>query len=483
MQESKSQKFTAIVLMDLPESDPDFEILVRRIKNGLVNKGILLLTLPNPFYFQQVQTRLEPDQKLNAKTLSDLVRERDEFSRRVSSKLKAAGLLTDFVFPNMDATAKQWLNSEYAVADAEAKEHLTDLKENLGSEIYLYRLSDFEAPQIRIQASVLKPVGGVNDVRINEPLRALATFPGVISRASRLEKPISTSGNRLNKVFIFHRPILTLDKGLQVIQKLREEGYLIITEFDDHHSPWPLIEQNKFLNFVGCHAVQTTTEPLAELFGGFNPEVGVFPNQLNQMPGRDLREPSKTSNIFFGALNREKDWAPILPAINKMLQKVSGDYHFNVVFDQKFFDALETDKKSFYPQCAYPEYLNILSEADIALLPLEDNLFNRMKSDLKLVEVAGSGAVPIASPVVYKKSDPEGEFVEFARAGSEFAEKLQKLIEDALYRHERQIAARNYVRQSRLLHLHVHKRYQWLLGLLERRAELDDLLAARLTAL
>jgi len=196
-----------------------------------------------------------------------------------------------------------------------------------------------------------------------------------------------------------------------------------------------------------------------------------------------MRIPSEKPVIFFGALNREKDWAPILPAINRMLKTVSGDYHFNVVFDQKFFEGLVTERKSFYPECKYPEYLEIVRNSDIALLPLQDNLFNRMKSDLKLVEVAGAGAVPIASPVVYQQSDPKGEFTEFAQTGDEFAEKLKHLIEDTAYRHARQKSARNHVRQNRLLHQHVQNRYVWLMDLLERRDELDQKLGERLNAL
>jgi len=265
--------------MGLAENDPEFEFQIQQIKKCLVNKGILLLALPNPFYFKNVVRRIGAGAELTLDLLKGLQSRHEDFAHRTTRKIKSSNLLIDFAFLEMDETAKQWLNAEYAKSEDGKKAVLRRLKSNLGAEIYLYRLTDVDAPQIRIQANILKPLGGVNDVRIHEPLQALATYAGVVSRASGREKPIQTYSNRLNKIFIFHRPILTTDRGLKMIQRLREEDYLIITEFDDHYSPWPAIEENKFLNFIGCHAVQTTTEPLADLFKPFNPEVGVFPNQ------------------------------------------------------------------------------------------------------------------------------------------------------------------------------------------------------------
>ncbi len=49
-----------------------------------------------------------------------------------------------------------------------------------------------------------------------------------------------------------------------------------------------------------------------------------------------------------------------------------------------------------------------MRECDIALLPLNFNRFNSMKSDLKFIECAGHGVTVLASPTVYENSIIEG---------------------------------------------------------------------------
>ncbi len=473
---------TAVVL-DAYANDPEFHAQLAELKDHLVEGGMILTCIANPFYFRHVEQKIGKDTKLSAQLLAGLAEKQKAFQAQTNFMLKGTGLFFDHLFQFPDPEANSWIANKKEVLDEGAKKLLQSMIMSLSAERLIMRLMDHQVPQLRIQAQILKPVGGVNDVRIHEPLSALSSLPGVLSHASRAEKLIVNSPTNMNKVFIWHRPILTLKEGLKHIQSLRKAGYLIITEFDDHHTPWPAIESNKFLNFAGVHAVQTTNDELADLFREFNPHIGVFPNQLNKMPARDLRQVSEVPNIFFGALNRQDDWKPIMPQINEMLKDVSGDFHFDVVFDQEFFDALETDKKSFTPECEYSEYLEILKKADIALLPLQDTEFNRMKSDLKLVEVAGSGAVAIASPVVYEQTDPEGKFVEFAAAPAQYADKLKMLIEDPEYRFERQLRGRRYVRGNRLLHHNMGARYNWIRELLENKEILDQELGKRLSAL
>ncbi|MBE7638542.1 glycosyltransferase [Sneathiella sp. P13V-1] len=483
VQERPEVTYQTAVVLDAYANDADFHTQLTELKEHLVEGGMILTCVINPFYYQFVEQKIGKETKLSAQLLTGLMEKQKTFQAQVNLLLKDTGLFFDHLFQFPNPTAQSWVTGKMEEVDNNGQKLLRTMMMSFCAERLIMRLMDHQVPQLRIQAQVLKPVGGVNDVRIHEPLTALSSLPGVLSHASRAEKLVVNSPTNMNKIFIWHRPILTLDEGLKHIQSLRKAGYLIITEFDDHYSPWPAIEANKYLNFVGVHAVQTTKEELADLFREFNPHIGVFPNQLNKMPARDLRQASEVPNIFFGALNRQDDWKPIMPQINEILKGVSGDFHFDVVFDKEFFDALETDKKSFAPECEYSEYLEILQKADIALLPLQDTEFNRMKSDLKLVEVAGSGAVAIASPVVYEQTDPEAKFVEFATNPAQFAEKLKMLIEDPEYRFERQLRGRRYVRGNRLLHHSMGARYNWIRELLENKEILDQELGKRLSAL
>ena len=51
-----------------------------------------------------------------------------------------------------------------------------------------------------------------------------------------------------------------------------------------------------------------------------NPNVAVFPNAISALPPLRLKQREKVL-LFLGALIREHDWAPILPALNDVLRQ------------------------------------------------------------------------------------------------------------------------------------------------------------------
>src|SRR5262249_48317830 len=152
--------------------------------------------------------------------------------------------------------------------------------------------------------------------------------------------------------------------------------------------------------------------------------------------------------------NREPDWAPIMPALNRVLAAFGDRLHFRVVHDRAFFDALTTDRKEFEPLCPYERYQQILHTADIALLPLNATRFNAMKSDLKFIECAAHGAVALASPTVYAASIRHGETGLIARSAEEFESLLAQLIVDGNLRRRLSTQAHHYVAEHRLLEHH-----------------------------
>ena len=451
------------------EEKTDFPALFKEAKKSLKPKGALILQIPNPFCFgalESTDTRLE--------TLPAKIQNWHSSLRKEAEK---NGFHID---------RQRWPG----VKEPNGNNRLTRetrglpkfVMDSLHAPLLYLRFLMYKPEPLHFQAQVLKPVGGVNDVRITEPLAALATLPGVTAAISRNipGKPVMDVER---KIMILHRPILSLDNSLDAIKILREQGYLILTEFDDHYSPWPGIEQNSFLSFAGVHAVQTTTPTLAEVLKEFNPEIGIFPNQLAALPDEEEKNPAEKVRVFFGALNREKDWAPLIPALNSMLKEIGSRIEFEIVFDQTFFKALETDQKNFTPQCPYDVYKSKLAGADIALMPLQDTLFNRMKSDLKFVEAAGFGAVPVASPVVYENCDPSGDFSILCKQPDDFANAIRKLVMDRGKLQKMQERARHYVRDNRLLCAHLAHRQNWYEDLLKRRAELDQALERRLKAI
>ena len=169
-----------------------------------------------------------------------------------------------------------------------------------------------------------------------------------------------------------------------------------------------------------------------------------------------------------------------MEGVNKALRETKTPYVFDVVFDKEFFDTLETENKTFTPQCPYSVYKSSLLKADISLMPLRATGFNEMKSDLKLVESAGHGAVPVASTVVYGEDPAFREFSMICVQPDDFGTALTMLIENPERRLSMQQKGREYVKKNRLLCHHLDNRYDWYKRLLKNHDTLDHALEIRL---
>src|SRR5262249_45296916 len=151
----------------------------------------------------------------------------------------------------------------------------------------------------------------------------LSTIPGFQTASQekelgvhRVELPVAQG---CEQVLLLQRGILFPEAGLQSIRDRLRPGYLIVAEWDDDPLHWPDLVATGFLTFRVVHCVQTSTEPLADLLRQYNPHVAVFPNQLTYLPPPRTYSDRGPLRLFFGALNREDDWKPILPSLNHIL--------------------------------------------------------------------------------------------------------------------------------------------------------------------
>ncbi len=315
---------------------------------------------------------------------------------------------------------------------------------------------------------------GLTALRIREPLAALARLPGV---ECRFEEPrrFVADPRPIAKILLLQRRILSLGQARALVPLIRA-GYALVMEIDDHPGRRAGYGENDFLSFRAMHGVQTSTEPLAEVLRSHNPSVGVFANQIATLP--PWRERQGPPAIFFGALNREADWAPIMPALNRQLALRPG-VRIEVMHDRAFFEALATANKRFAETSPYPVYLEALGRADIALLPLTDNAINRCKSDAKFIEAAAAGAAVLASPVVYEASVRDGETGLIFHSPGDFETRLGEMLDRPALRRRLAAGAYDYVRGQRLLAQHIGRQAEWYRSLCAQRAQLTAALAAR----
>ncbi|HQU11654.1 MAG TPA: methyltransferase domain-containing protein [Acidiphilium sp.] len=349
---------------------------------------------------------------------------------------------------------------------------------------FIWRASRNPRERLVVISTMLPPQGGVSDVRVIEPAAALASDPTVFS-AVREEAEIARVIDGSPHIAVLHRPLLVGDAGRARVRALIDRGFLVVTEFDDHPDFLAArgIDVNDLLTFTGVHAIQTSTEPLATTLSAWNSEIAVFPNAI-----RDLEPPANFANpdrltMFFGALNREEDWAPFIPVLNEVLRAVGPRLHIHVMHDRGFFDALETPHKDFVPISDYVTYRKHLSGCEISFMPLADTTFNRGKSDLKFIEAAAARVIPLASTVVYGASLRDGETGLLFTSPDHLRMQLLRLLAYPEAARRLADAARAEIAANRMLAYQVRARTDWYRSLWARREELDAALRARVPAL
>jgi SAM-dependent methyltransferase len=346
---------------------------------------------------------------------------------------------------------------------------------------FVWRARKHPRELLTVAANMLEPVGGVSHVRVVYPLQALNSDPTVVTRIVTGRDIVPRSGDA-PRIFVLHRPGLSGEPGAAVIRGLLSDGWLIVTEFDDHPDHFGMLHAIDEFAFRGVHAVQTSTLALGAILRTLNPEVAVFPNAVRALPDvRNFLDPTALT-VFFGALNREPDWAPLMSALNAVAEKAGERLRFCVVHDQAFFDALRTPHKMFTPTCDHDTYMALLGRCEISFMPLGDTPFNRAKSDLKFIEAGACRVAALASHVIYADSIEDGRTGLLFHNADELRERLLRLVAMPELARGLGNAARSYVAGERMLAYQVAQRIAWYRSLWARRVELTNALHARMIA-
>lgn len=347
---------------------------------------------------------------------------------------------------------------------------------------YVWRVRKQPRRLMSIAATMLRPIGGVSHTRILHPLSAMSTYPTIAGELLNANEPRRV-GVDSAKVMLLHRPMLSGPEALATIRTLVAEGWIIVTEFDDHPDHFEGMRGDDVYSFRGVHAVQTSTEPLAEVLRQRNAEVMVFPNAIHTLPEiHNFRDPGAIT-LFFGALNREQDWEPLMPALNAAAAIARERLRFCIVHDRAMFERLESPYKKFTPTCDYDTYLSLLGQSEVSLMPLGDTPFNRAKSDLKFIEAGACRVAALASPVVYGSTIIDGQTGIIFRDPAELRVQLLRLVMMPDVAREIGDRARAYVAAERMLAYRTTERIRWYDSLWDRRDELTQALLERMPEL
>jgi 2-polyprenyl-3-methyl-5-hydroxy-6-metoxy-1,4-benzoquinol methylase len=349
---------------------------------------------------------------------------------------------------------------------------------------FIWRARKKAPTRMVINATMLAPQGGVSDVRVVEPMRALRTDSAIYT-SIRNEAEMTPEIPDAPRIAILHRPLLLGEEGLTRIRALLKKDYVIISEFDDH--PNFLEERgvnlDELLSFTAVHAVQTSTPDLAAFLKLQNPETGLFKNGIFELPKPENFQNPDQLTLFFAAINRRDDWAPLIGPLNEVARAVGPRLKFHVMYDQAFFEALQTPHKEFSPMTDYGAYMRALCKAEIAFMPLADTSFNRAKSDLKFIEAGACRVAALASHVVYSATIQDGQTGVMFHDAAELRGALLRLLAYPEATRRMAEAARTYVANERMLAYQVTDRATWYRSLWDRRSALNESLRARVPAL
>ena len=223
-----------------------------------------------------------------------------------------------------------------------------------------------------------------------------------------------------------------------------------------------------------CSAAQFCTPELQRIYGSHHARGAVFRNQIARTP--DAKIPRTDSRVVIGwggSIGHKDDIAHVsLPLIDFISTR--DDVVLHLMCDAriaKIFDRLSPDKKKIFETGGIERYYAFVAGLDVGLAPLEDTGFNRCRSDVKFLEYAMHGVVPVVQALAPYLDTVQSENTGlFFRTPEEMISLLERLVSDGHRRAEIASSATHYVRENRSERTHSNARLEFYQSLLAKTA-------------
>ena len=262
----------------------------------------------------------------------------------------------------------------------------------------------------------------------------------------------------------------------QVLERAHIQDKPVVLDLDDHLLALPEDHPDRISGWfadglpsllhamVNSDALTVTTQTLRQVLLPYNPRIYVLPNYLDAELWQ-FREPKVAEKgapvriLFMGTPTHRPDLELIAEPLAHIAQKYAEHVAF-IFFGAQPPSSLEGAAKVTYLPLHTYNYQDFLQEyqqleAEIAIAPLQDNLFNRSKSAIKYLEYTALGisgvfcALPPYAEVVHDGLDGF-----LAANPEEWEQKLKLLIESPELRLQSAREAQKQVRQHWLIQDH-----------------------------
>lgn len=186
-------------------------------------------------------------------------------------------------------------------------------------------------------------------------------------------------------------------------------------------------------SFGKCDMLTVTTDVLADAFRPYAENIRVLPNCVdlniwNKLPL--VRKNPEEIRIYWSG--GHSHWEDLFMVKDVLVNLARENKNVKIVFSgwkpvgmEEEYPADQYEFRPWADTLAYP-YTTAIADADIAIIPLVDNEFNRCKSSIKFVEMAA-----LKIPAVMSMVSPYKELIDLKEDNGVFIENNNK---DAWYK-------------------------------------------------
>ena len=252
---------------------------------------------------------------------------------------------------------------------------------------------------------------GCGQYRIIQPFNALRSVGLIDGALSRGLMHVTDLERYAPDVVVLQRQISA--ERLEAMRRMRAfSGAFKVYELDDYlpnlplksvhrsHMPRDIVKSlRRGLSYVDRFVV--STEAIAEAFGDFHPDIQVRHNTLDprfwgaSLPESERRTAAKPRVGWAGGASHTGD----LEMIEDVIKALAGEVEW--VFFGMCPDRLRPYIHEYHPGVPIAQYPAALARLnlDLAMAPVEQNLFNECKSNLRLLEYGACGYPVICSDI------------------------------------------------------------------------------------
>lgn len=303
--------------------------------------------------------------------------------------------------------------------------------------------------------------GGDFTYRLKQPYEALGSLPGVTALA--VTNVISSREYLLRNADLLIIHLLGDSDLIPIVYERKKSGLPTVFEISDNllnfqpGNPASAFYENPesratLLKLISiADAVQTSTEPLAEIYSRFNPNMATFVNQMTSVGVPEEAEGPVTVG-WGGSDGHFEDIKEIAPYIADWVNS-RDDVKFSLMAGLRFkplFSNIPASKFTWLPPGTLEQYYEFVQSLHVGIAPIRDDEFNRCRSDVKFMEYASRGVVPVCTNApTYSRTLRNGETGFLFNSPEELISTLNRLADDSALRKKVGLAAYEYIKNER----------------------------------